>query len=347
VIPGLLAQDVAKSLREFIVTGFETDTWPFAGKFEQLVNYHNDGEAFVKGPYVSLSLPFAKNTERNDFFTGFKTEHSPFAHQQQAWSNLQSSGRPSSTIVATGTGSGKTECLPYPLLDHCLRNPKPGIKAIVIYPMNALAGDQAKRFAEVIHSTPELKGKVRVGLFVGGESDEKFMGEKQVITCKNTLRKSPPDILLTNYKMLDFLLMRPKDQVLWQHNTQDTLKYLVVDELHTFDGAQGSDLAMLIRRLKARLGVKTDHLICAGTSATLGSEAQMDDLANYASNIFDTVFNRNSIIGESRESHDQFLGMIEHMMLDPSFTIDQLQPEYYPSLDDYLIAQAKLFLGDD
>lgn len=347
MIPGLLAQDVAKSLREFIVTGFETDTWPFAGKFEQLVNAHNDGEAFIKGPYVSLSLPFAKNTERNDFFAGFKTEHSPFAHQQQAWTNLRSSGRPSSTIVATGTGSGKTECFLYPLLDHCLRIPKPGIKAIVIYPMNALAGDQAKRFAEVIHSTPELKGKVRVGLFVGGESDEKFMGEKQVITCKNTLRKSPPDILLTNYKMLDFLLMRPKDQVLWQHNTQDTLKYLVVDELHTFDGAQGSDLAMLIRRLKARLSVKADSLICAGTSATLGSEAQMDDLANYAANIFDTAFNRNSIIGESRESHDQFLGMIEHMMLDPSFTIDQLQPEYYSSLNDYLIAQAKLFLGDD
>lgn len=347
MIPGLLAQDVAKSLREFIVTGFETDTWPFAGKFDQLVNSHNDGEAFIKGPYVSLSLPFAKNTERKDFFAGFNTEHSPFAHQQQAWSNLRSSGRPSSTIVATGTGSGKTECFLYPLLDHCLRDPKPGVKAIVIYPMNALAGDQAKRFAEVIHSTPQLKGKVRVGLFVGGESEEKYMGEKQVITCKNTLRKSPPDILLTNYKMLDFLLMRPKDQVLWQHNKADTLKYLVVDELHTFDGAQGSDLAMLIRRLKARLGVKTENLICIGTSATLGNEAQMDDLANYASNIFDTSFNRNSIIGESRESHDQFLGIIEHMMLDPAFTIEQLQPEHYVSVDDYLVAQATLFFGGD
>lgn len=362
MIPGLLAQDVAKSLREFIVTGFETDTWPFAGKFEQLVNAHsaasqdsafeNSGDAFIKGPYVSISLPFAKNTDRRDFFPTFETEHSPFVHQQDAWSNLRSAAagqkaKPKSTIVATGTGSGKTECFMYPLLDHCLRNTKPGIKAIIVYPMNALAGDQAKRFADVIHSTPELKGKVRVGLFVGGESDEKFMGEKQVITCKNTLRKSPPDILLTNYKMLDFLLMRPKDQVLWKHNTPDTLKYLVVDELHTFDGAQGSDLAMLIRRLKARLGVETENLICAGTSATLGSETQMDDLANYAASIFDTHFDRNSIINESREGHDQFLGMIEYMLLDPSFTPEQLKPDFYESLSAYLSAQARLFFGEN
>jgi len=133
MIPGLLAQDVAQSLREFIVTGFETDTWPFAGKFEQLVHGQNNGEAFIKGPYVSISLPFAKETDRTDFFKGFKTEHSPFVHQQQSWQRLQSKGDPKSTIVATGTGSGKTECFLYPLLDHCQRNPGSGIKAIVIY----------------------------------------------------------------------------------------------------------------------------------------------------------------------------------------------------------------------
>ncbi|MGI2027375.1 DEAD/DEAH box helicase [Endozoicomonas acroporae] len=106
-------------------------------------------------------------------------------------------------MVATGTGSGKTECFLFPLLDHCQRNPGPGIKAIVIYPMNALATDQSKRFASVIQKTPELKGKVRVGLFVGSDerSDQTFMGAEEVITCKETLRKNPPDILLTQYKM--------------------------------------------------------------------------------------------------------------------------------------------------
>lgn len=349
MIPALLAQDVAKSLREFIVTGFETDTWPFAGKFEQLVNSQNEGEAFIKGPYVSISLPFAKPSDHNDYFSGFRTEHSPFVHQQQAWQQLRSDASPKSTIVATGTGSGKTECFLYPLLDHCQRHTRPGIKAIVIYPMNALAGDQAKRFASVIHATPTLKGKVRVGLFIGGAevTDQKLMGAEQVITCKKTLRKNPPDILLTNYKMLDYLLMRPKDQALWQHNDPDTLKYLVVDELHTFDGAQGSDLAMLIRRLKARLQVETNSLVCVGTSATLGSEAQRDELADYASNIFDTHFDRNSMIGESREGHEQFLDMIEYMLLDPAFTPNALRVDHYASLNAYLIAQVRLFFGDE
>ena len=76
----------------------------------------------------------------------------------------------------------------------------------------------------------------------------------------------------TNYKMLDFLLIRPFDHRLWRLNAPDTLRYLVVDELHTFDGAQGTDLACLIRRLRSRLGVARERLICVGTSATIGGE---------------------------------------------------------------------------
>ena len=357
MIPGQIADDVAKSLREFIVTGFETNTIPFAGAFEKLVNGNgsgnigtSDNDAFIKGPYVSINLPFSKQSDALDHFNGFQTEFSPFVHQQKSWDRLRSDRAAKSTIVATGTGSGKTECFLYPLLDHCLRKNKPGIKAIIIYPMNALAGDQAKRFASVIDSAPNLKGKVRVGLFVGGaeQSDQRTMSKKQVITCKNTLRRNPPDILLTNYKMLDYLLMRPRDQSLWAHNEPGDLKYLIVDELHTFDGAQGSDLAMLIRRLKARLKVNTQELICVGTSATLGSDNSMDDLADYASDIFDTHFDRSSIIGEARQSREEFLRPLEYLMLDPGFKIEELDPEYFGGVvEDYLAAQARLFfLGE-
>ncbi|MCM8885067.1 MAG: DEAD/DEAH box helicase [Candidatus Thiodiazotropha sp.] len=354
MIPGLLAQSVADSLREFITTGYETDSWPFSGKFEQLVKGdgtpENQGEAFIKGPYVSINLPYQKTTDRRDLFSAFKTQYSPFTHQEKAWNRLRSDLDPQSAIIATGTGSGKTECFMFPLLDHCLRSAGPGIKAIVIYPMNALAGDQAKRFADTIYRTPELKNKIRIGLFVGGAetTDKKAMGPEQVITCKETLRKHPPDILLTNYKMLDYLLIRPKDYKLWAHNQAETLRYLVVDELHTFDGAQGADLAMLIRRLKARLQVPKNHLICAGTSATLGSEAQKGDLANYAQGIFDTRFDAHSgIIGESREAQDQFLKMIEHMMLDPSYAPEQLSSVHYRSFEEYLSAQVRLFFGEE
>ena len=153
--------------------------------------------------------------------------------------------------MATGTGSGKTECFLYPLLDHCARansDGVAGIKALVIYPMNALATDQARRFAQVIAQTPAFKG-LRVGLFVGGRSGKDGRGlmamtATSVITDRETLRKDPPDILLTNYKMLDYLLIRPKDRLLWAKNTAETLRYVVVDELHTFDGAQGTDLAL-------------------------------------------------------------------------------------------------------
>jgi DEAD/DEAH box helicase domain-containing protein len=349
MIPSLLAQDVAQSLREFIITGFETNTWPFSGKFEELVHTHKNGEAFIKGPYVSINLPFAKKTDKRNFFNGFETEHSPFVHQQKSWERLASGKDPKSTIVATGTGSGKTECFLYPLLDHCQRNSKPGIKAIIIYPMNALAGDQAKRFATIINDTPSLKGKVRVGLFIGGAetTDKRSMGPDHVITCKKTLRRDPPDILLTNYKMLDYLLLRPKDQELWKNNDAKTLRYLVVDELHTFDGAQGTDLAMLIRRLKVKLQVSDGELVCVGTSATLGAYSQIGDLTDYASNIFDSFFDQQAVIAEERVHHEDFLSIIEYLLLDSKFTPCELKIGYYDSLNDYIVAQIKLFFGDE
>jgi DEAD/DEAH box helicase domain-containing protein len=350
MIPSLVAKDVAQALREFITTGYETDTWPFSGKFEQLVNEQEGGEAFIKGPYVSVSLPFLKEGDRRDFFTGFKTEHSPFVHQKRSWERLQSGPKAQNTIVATGTGSGKTECFLYPLLDHCLRNPGDGIKAIIIYPMNALAGDQAKRFASVIDSTAELKGNVRVGMFVGGAevTDEKTMSPEHVITCKATMRRNPPDILLTNYKMLDYLLMRPKDQTLWAKNDADTLKYLVVDELHTFDGAQGSDLAMLIRRLGARLDSPRNHVVCVGTSATLGSEeAQLNQLTSYAREIFHSEFDRASLIGETRISSSDFMTEISALSLDPGFDTKRFSGDHTLTSIEYLESVEPLFFNDE
>lgn len=167
MIPGLLASEVAAALKEFIVTGYETETSPFKGEFRRLVEEQQEGEAFIKGPYVSVGLPFLTGSSGKDFFAGFETEYPPYAHQEQAWQRLASDRQAANTLVATGTGSGKTECFLYPVLDHCQRSSEKGIKAIVIYPMNALATDQAKRFADIIHNQPALKG-LRVGLFVGG-----------------------------------------------------------------------------------------------------------------------------------------------------------------------------------
>jgi DEAD/DEAH box helicase domain-containing protein len=347
MIPGLLASEVSAALREFIVTGYETETDPFKGEFRRLVEEQQDGEAFLKGPYVSVGLPFLRGSVGRDFFKGFETEHPPFAHQEQSWQRLASDRRAANTLVATGTGSGKTECFMYPVLDHCHREAGAGIKAIVIYPMNALATDQASRFAKEICRQPALKG-LRVGLFVGGDGQgTKAMGLDQVITDKEALRDNPPDVLLTNYKMLDYLLMRPQDQKLWACNGPDTLRYLVVDELHTFDGAQGTDLSLLIRRLRARFEMTPEQLVCVGTSATLGGDDSINGLLGYASDIFSSPFRRGSVIAEQRQSDSEFLDNLEFLGLNKAIGPEHLSLALNEGLQAYLLKAYDLYFSNE
>ncbi|MEQ8224169.1 MAG: DEAD/DEAH box helicase, partial [Candidatus Eremiobacterota bacterium] len=258
----------------------------------------------------------------------------PYKHQELAFNRLDTSRGAKSTIIATGTGSGKTECFLYPILDHCLRNKDiKGIKAILIYPMNALATDQARRLAEVIYSNNDLKNNISVGMYVGGREKEskKNMGKNYVITDRDTMRKNPPDILLTNYKMLDYLLIRPVDRDLWKNNGEGVLKYLVVDELHTFDGAQGSDLACLIRRLKTGLDIKDNELCCTGTSATLGDgdKQNREDLLDYAKEIFGEDFSDDSIVTEDRLSVNEFLSFSYDITRTHSKAVFTIVPEQF------------------
>jgi DEAD/DEAH box helicase domain-containing protein len=344
MLPSLLAREINEGLKNFIITGFETPTPFFQGIFTRFVE---EGGNLCKGPYLSLGLPFITGTSGKNFFPGLAPDFPPYIHQEQAWQRLTSSGGALPALIATGTGSGKTECFLYPILDHCHRHPGKGIKAIIIYPLNPLATDQAKRFAETIHRSSILGGKIRVGLFVGegDQSPRKSMGKDFVITDKEVLRENPPDVLLTNYKMLDYLLIRPKDQPLWRFNGSETLRYLVVDELHTFDGAQGTDLACLIRRLKARLKTPAGHLVAVGTSATLGSGEEQKELLRYASQIFQLEIDGGAIISESRQSKAQFLGdgLIEYQFFPPADLPRQVSPEGYPTMAEYLAAQYGLF----
>ena len=344
MLPSILSEQVLHGLKSFITTGFETQTPLFEGMFSRFVN--QQGKLF-KGPYLSVDLPFRQGMDSRDYFSQFKTAFPPYLHQEQAWQRISSNKDAMPTIVATGTGSGKTECFLYPVLEHCALAQEKGIKAIVIYPMNALATDQAKRFASVISNSPALKGKLRVGLFVGGdegESGSKQMSADQVITDKNRLRDEPPDILLTNYKMLDFLLIRPKDQKLWQHNTPETLKYLIVDELHTFDGAQGTDLSCLVRRMKARLQTPAQHMICVGTSATLGDDSSIEGLTGFASKVFQESFDAESVVGETRLTADEFIGDADQdydFFLPFNFE-ERLNWQNYDDEKAYIEAQFKL-----
>jgi len=348
MIPSVIARQIQRGVEDFLLTTFPITNPFFAGALEKLLD--TPGMLF-RGPYLSIKLPFVQAGDIPRRFSEVTPESfAPYRHQQQAFERLDTRvGR--STIVATGTGSGKTECFLYPILDHCFRQRgRRGIKAILIYPMNALATDQAQRLAKIIWGNPELRGYVNAGLYLGGleRRPSQVMTEQDLITDRDILRAAPPDILLTNYKMLDYLLVRPRDARLWQMNEPDTLRYLVVDELHTFDGAQGADLACLIRRIKERVKTPSGHLCCVGTSATLG-EGRQEDLAGYARQLFGEPFEVDSVIGESLLTADEFLkGYLVTMFQTPSTAdLGAMDPLAYESTAEYLHAQAPLWLGED
>jgi DEAD/DEAH box helicase domain-containing protein len=352
MIPSVIARQVQRGVEDFLLTTFRITNPFFAGALERLLS--KPGQVF-RGPYLSIKLPFVQGAGSDRWFPDIIPESfQPYRHQQQAFERLDWRSAPS-TIVATGTGSGKTECFLFPILDYCWRNRgRRGIKAILIYPMNALATDQARRLAKMIFRNPELRGYITAGLYLGGreETPVPIMGEEELITDRNILRQAPPDILLTNYKMLDYLLVRPRDFPLWRRNQPETLKYLVVDELHTFDGAQGADLACLIRRIKERLETPPGLLCCVGTSATLGEGAlgfTAEELVDCATRLFGEPFDKDAIIGESLQSPEEFLKgcLVTRFQVPSAEQTEAMDPLGYEAFEDYLQAQYRLWLGQE
>lgn len=350
--PLIVAEHVRQGIADFLATSFPGTTPGFDGLMKRFLDEPGN---VARGPYVTISLPFRKGATSSIPFPWLK-HFDPHAHQSRAFSRL-SGDAPLSTLVATGTGSGKTECFLFPVLEHCRKmraGGRRGVKAILIYPMNALATDQANRVAKEIVTRPELSG-LTAGLYVGDESDEKSTtvrhldGDRYtVITDRERIREEPPDILLTNYKMLDFLLLRARDSVLWRHNGPDTLRYLVVDELHTFDGAQGTDLACLIRRLKARLKTPPGSLACVGTSATLGTDGSAN-LLSFARDIFAEPFDDLAIIGEDRKTVAEYLedSAVDHVFMPGLQDYAALSPLAYSSAAEYLAAQHALWFAEE
>lgn len=310
MLPSILAKQLQKGIGDYIETTFPMTNEPFKGSVQKMLA--NKGSVYHE-PYVAVRLPFRVAEEMPTCFEAIHPAYLPYVHQQKAFERLTGDdGR--STLVATGTGSGKTECFLYPILEYCYQHRgERGIKALIIYPMNALATDQAKRIAELIYGSDELRGNVTVGMYVGGQehTPARTMSEHGVITDHETMLNNAPDILMTNYKMLDYLLVRPKDALLWQDNDSETLKYIAVDELHTFDGAQGTDLACLLRRLKRRLGIYDGYLCCIGTSATMGSKENNSNILNYAEEIFGEPFDKDAIITEDRLSAQEFFAGVD------------------------------------
>ena len=163
MIPSLVADEVQVALRDFLSTQFQPSNRELSSVVDDFVSKKSN---FVKGPYLSIALPFQRVPEGGEPFADIPLGFVPYRHQRTAFERL---GDGRSTVIATGTGSGKTECFLYPILEWCRRHSgEHGIKAIIIYPMNALGTDQAGRIARIIHQTPALKGRVTAGIYVGG-----------------------------------------------------------------------------------------------------------------------------------------------------------------------------------
>jgi DEAD/DEAH box helicase domain-containing protein len=346
MIPSVVARQTRETVLDYLRTTFALAD----DRFEQALFTFLDGEhGLFRGPYLDVRLPFRTAPAGTAIPLDVAPPFTPYLHQLRAFERLTSRGThtPEPTLVTTGTGSGKTECFLYPVLDHCFRHRgERGIKAILLYPMNALASDQARRLAQMLWDDPRLKGHVRAGLFVGGDGEHGTATRDHLVDQRAILRQSPPDILLTNYRMLDFLLLRPEDQALWQHNEPGTLRYLVLDELHTYDGAQGSDVACLIRRLQVRLGAGPGTICPVGTSATIGGRDQEESavaLRAFAQQIFGVPFDAASVVTEDRKGMVEVLGsdVDEAALPRPDAALDAKNAQ---SLDDWLALQVRTWL---
>ena len=324
MLPLQQAREVRDSVIEYIKATFRFKEKDVSDAFYRFIEDKKNG--LFKGPYVSLKTPFVSATkeESENIPLDITPSFPPYKHQLQAFRQLsmKNGHKPEPTLLTTGTGSGKTECFLYPILDYCYHcnqyERQTGVKVIIMYPMNALASDQAKRLAETIWNDPRLKGKVTAGLFVGegvnAQDYPRDMGEDHIIENRNAIIDTVPDILLTNFKMLDYGLMRQEFMPLWKGNIDTevkVLRFIVLDELHTYDGAQGTDVANLIRRLKLKLNLPKTSLCPIGTSATIGNgEDSKARLCEYATNVFGEQFREECVIEEHRIPVEEYIDAI-------------------------------------
>ncbi len=323
---------------------YQLTAYPFAapGLHQQMRDLLSLDETrqspLLKGPFISLSQPFRQGSEIGELVQeGLLHPHLGdripseirrlHAHQERA---IRSVAEGRTTLVSTGTGSGKTECFLYPVVSRCLelrdQRAAPGISAVLVYPMNALAEDQLMRLRDLLAGTG-----VPFGLYVGktpeheagvagirmrpgstradyrarleqaqrdGTGETVYPPEE---VCSREAMRAPdgqPRILLTNIKQLELLLTRQKDTELFAGSRLD---FLVFDEAHTFTGALGAETACLIRRLRAFCSPEPSQTTCIATSATIVDPGDPGAARRFAARFFGVEAADVTTVGEDHE----------------------------------------------
>src|SRR6266567_3068982 len=318
-----LSKQVEQRYRQYLQTTFYFRDPELRASFQATL----DAGHVRKGPYLEATPVFRRAANPKSllttllgksldegFLSALKAERSLYLHQEESIKNVFADRN---VVVATGTGSGKTESFLYPILFHLYREFArgelgAGVRALILYPMNALANDQRDRLGEICRDLENFGADFRFtfGQYIGetpedkqdhrrnaGEAlDKRLPGE---LVLRTEMRAKPPNILLTNYSMLEYLLLRPHDSPLFDNGNSKWWTFLVVDEAHQYRGSQGIEMGMLLRRLKQRLrdGGRAEPFRCIATSATLVSgEGGKPGVAKFAASLFGEPFDEQAII---------------------------------------------------
>ncbi|WP_344597754.1 DEAD/DEAH box helicase [Actinomadura vinacea] len=283
-----LAERLRDDYRRFTWT-----TYPVAdpGLRAQLEHMVDEDALLWRGPYLSVQPRFQLDATLAELVgrlglppelaKAFPRVERLFTHQVTAITRIHGG---QNTLVATGTGSGKTEAFLIPVVAHAyLNRHRPGVKAIALYPMNALVNDQQDR----VRAACDALG-LTYGVYTGATPQHE----------RARMQENPPDILLTNYSMLEYVLTRRDDRQLFGSGV---LRHLVLDEVHTYQGALGTEIAGLIRRLRGH--VDAAGLVCIGLSATVSAggdhAADLRRTAAFARRLFASAFDVDSIVEET------------------------------------------------
>ena len=310
----------------YLKTSFHFKDPDLRESFEQALG---ESDKLVKGPYKEPVQKYKEGISELElvekFFANEGEDLNPLFEGRNLWTHQQKSiqlayGDDRNIVVATGTASGKTEIFLYSIIFSLYRQfllgelNKPGVRALILYPMNALANDQRQRLGEYCKRLQKSGSKFcpTFGQYIGQTPEnsrdynrkassremERLDGE---LVYRDEMRETPPHILLTNYSMLEYLLIRPDDSPLFDRGSGRHWQFIVLDEAHQYRGTKGMEMGMLIRRLKQRLrdGGRQDPFRCIATSATMSSGTGEDDkeaVANFAKGLFDEDFSSEGVI---------------------------------------------------
>ena len=334
--------ELTRKYYRYLKTIFRFQDPDYQTQFEQQMA---QTDTLASGPYLDVTDYFEKAESIEELIaagtmsSGFRDlslslTRPLYRHQRNAIEKLKT-GR--NLIVSTGTGSGKTESFLLPILDSLLREREngtlqsPGVRALLIYPMNALANDQAERLRELLKDCPDIT----YGSYTG-QTKQKYTealnvyrqlnnGEDPLpneLISREQMKNSPPHLLITNYAMLEYLMLRPADSVFFEADKAHLWKYIVLDEAHVYNGGSGIEVAMLLRRLKATLN--NTHIQYILTSATLGDEKSDNEVAAFGQSLCNCEFDRNDIIRACR------------IIPTPDKTVTQLPLSFYIKAQELL-----------